>query len=50
MTEPEDPLSNRLDELGPCWLELRGCCQIVYIHCRLSDWVKPDIRPEIGPI
>jgi hypothetical protein len=28
---PEDPLSKRLDELGACWLELRGCCQIVYI-------------------
>jgi hypothetical protein len=27
--QPENPLSNRLDELGPCWLELRGCCQIV---------------------
>jgi hypothetical protein len=28
---PEDPLSKRFDELGPCWLELRGCCQIVYM-------------------
>lgn len=28
---PEDPLSKRLDELETCWLELRGCCQIVYM-------------------
>ena len=31
MTAPADPLSRRLDELGSCWLELRGCCQIVYM-------------------
>ena len=29
--QPESPLAKRLDELGPCWLELRGCCQIVYM-------------------
>jgi hypothetical protein len=29
--QPESPLSKCLDELGPCWLELRGCCQIVYM-------------------
>jgi hypothetical protein len=31
MKAPENPLSKRLDELGLCWLELRGCCQIVYM-------------------
>jgi hypothetical protein len=29
--QPESPLSKCLDELGPCWLELRCCCQIVYM-------------------
>jgi hypothetical protein len=29
--KPETPLSKRLDDLGLCWLELRGCCQIVYM-------------------
>ena len=31
MTAPAGPLSKRLDELGQCWLELRGRCQIVYV-------------------
>jgi hypothetical protein len=29
--KPENPLSKRLDELGPCWLELLGCCRVVYM-------------------
>jgi hypothetical protein len=29
--KPEDPLSKRLDELGPCWLELSDRCQLVYM-------------------
>jgi hypothetical protein len=28
---PENPLSLRLAELGGCWLEVSGCCQIVYM-------------------
>ena len=29
---PENPLSKRLDGLGPCWLKLSGCgCQLVYM-------------------
>jgi hypothetical protein len=28
---PENPLSKRLDALGSCWLEVSGCCQVVYM-------------------
>jgi hypothetical protein len=29
--KPEKPVPRRLDELGPFWLELRGCYRIVYL-------------------
>lgn len=29
--KPRNPLSTRLDALGSCWLEVSGCCQIVYL-------------------
>jgi hypothetical protein len=34
--KPANPLAARLDALGRCWLELRGCCErIVYLPLTL---------------
>jgi hypothetical protein len=51
--KPENPLARRLDQLDPCWLELAGCCQIVYLPLPLmaarhgGALVLRDVLPRL---